>query len=73
MQGLRLRVPNADFAAAARAEKLIVIPAADNVVRILPPLIVSDDEIREAVRRLGAACGHFEITATQDSKQGAST
>ena len=59
MQGLRLRVPNADFAAAARAEKIIVIPAADNVVRILPPLIVSDDEIREGVRRLGRGMPSF--------------
>ncbi len=60
MQGIRLRVPNADFAAAARAEKLILIPAADNVVRILPPLIVSDEEIREGVLRLAAACRAFE-------------
>ncbi|WP_374547044.1 aspartate aminotransferase family protein [Rhodoblastus sp.] len=71
IQGLRLRAPNADFAAAARAEKIIVIPAADNVVRILPPLIVSEDEIREGVRRLGAACRHFEIAATHKGKQGA--
>ncbi|MCI4677599.1 aspartate aminotransferase family protein [Rhodoblastus acidophilus] len=73
IQGLRLRVPNADFAAAARAEKLIVIPAAENVVRILPPLIVSDDEIREGVRRLGAACRHFEIPPAHGDKQGANT
>ena len=71
MQGVKLKVPNADFASAARAEKLIVIPAAENVVRILPPLIVSEDEIREGVRRLGAACGHFEIPATHKGKQGA--
>jgi acetylornithine/N-succinyldiaminopimelate aminotransferase len=73
MQGLRLRVPNADFASAARAEKLVVIPAADNVVRIIPPLIVSEDEIREGVRRLGAACGHFEVAATQKGKLGANS
>jgi acetylornithine/N-succinyldiaminopimelate aminotransferase len=72
MQGIRLRVPNGDFAAAARAEKLIVIPAADNVVRILPPLIVDDEEIREGVRRLAAACGHFEIAgASRQKEQGA--
>ena len=69
MQGIRLRVPNGDFAAAARAEKLIVIPAADNVVRILPPLIVDDEEIREGVRRLAAACGHFEIAAEPRQKE----
>jgi acetylornithine/N-succinyldiaminopimelate aminotransferase len=56
MQGLQLNAPPADFAAAARAAKLIVIPAGDNVVRILPPLIVSDAEIRTGVDRLAEAC-----------------
>ncbi|MBB4197151.1 acetylornithine transaminase [Rhodoblastus sphagnicola] len=56
MQGLKLTVAPAEFAAAARAKKLIVIPAADNVVRILPPLIVSDEEIRIGVDRLAEAC-----------------
>lgn len=68
MQGIRLLVPNADFAAAARAEKLILIPAADNVVRILPPLIVSDEEIREGARRLDAACRSFEKAPEPQSK-----
>jgi acetylornithine/N-succinyldiaminopimelate aminotransferase len=68
IQGLRLRVPNGDFAAAARAEKLIVIPAAENVVRILPPLIVSDEEILEGARRLEAACRHFEISKSSKEK-----
>ncbi|MCW2275231.1 acetylornithine/succinylornithine family transaminase [Rhodoblastus acidophilus] len=56
MQGLKLTVPPADFAAAAREKKLIVIPAGDTVVRILPPLIVSDEEIRTGVGRLAEAC-----------------
>jgi acetylornithine/N-succinyldiaminopimelate aminotransferase len=56
IQGLKLTVPPADFAAAARAKKLIVIPAGDNVARILPPLIVSDEEIRIGVERLAEAC-----------------
>ena len=68
MQGVQLRVPPAEFAAAARAEKLIVIPAAENVVRILPPLIVSDEELREGVNRLGAACRAFEVAAKQGAK-----
>ncbi len=60
MQGLALSVPVADFVAAARVEKLVLVAAGDNVARILPPLIISEAEIAEGVRRLTAACGHFE-------------
>ncbi len=56
MLGLQLRVPPADFAAAGRAERVLVIPAADNVVRLLPPLVITEDEIGEAVHRLEATC-----------------
>ena len=56
MVGLKLRLPPGDFAAAALAEKLLLIPAGDNVVRVVPPLVVSDEEIAEGVRRLDAAC-----------------
>ena len=55
MVGVKLRTPNVEFAAAARAHKLLVIPAGDNVVRLLPPLVISDDELAEGVRRLDAA------------------
>ncbi|MBL8589183.1 MAG: aspartate aminotransferase family protein [Methylobacteriaceae bacterium] len=56
MTGLKTRVPNTDFAAAARAEHLLSIPAGDNVVRLLPPLVIGEAEALEAVRRLEAAC-----------------
>jgi len=35
----------------------LLVGAGDNVARVLPPLIVSDDEIDEGVRRLETACG----------------
>ncbi len=60
MLGSRLRVAVADFVAAARAEKIIVIPAGDNVARVLPPLIIDEEEIAEGLKRLAAACGRFE-------------
>ncbi len=63
MLGLRLRVPPADFAAAAREEHVLVIPAGDNVVRLLPPLVISDDEIGEAVERLEATCRRLAMPA----------
>jgi acetylornithine/N-succinyldiaminopimelate aminotransferase len=60
MVGLKLKAANTEFAAAARAERLLTIPAGDNVVRLLPPLILSDEELGEGVRRLGAACRRLE-------------
>ncbi len=70
MLGLRLKVPPQDFAAAARAHKLLTIPDGDNVVRILPPLVVSEEELAEGVRRLDAACVDLE-GAFVTSKKGA--
>jgi acetylornithine/N-succinyldiaminopimelate aminotransferase len=58
--GLRLKVPPADFAEAAVTHKILVIPAGDNVVRLLPPLVVTEEEIVEGVRRLDAACTAVE-------------
>jgi acetylornithine/N-succinyldiaminopimelate aminotransferase len=60
MLGLRLHVPNADFVRATEAERLLTIAAGDNVVRLLPPLIVDDAEIGEAVARLDRACAALE-------------
>ncbi len=56
MLGLQLHVPPADFAGAGREERVLVIPAADNVIRLLPPLVITDAEILEAGRRLEATC-----------------
>ena len=54
--GLKCVVPNGDLVKALMGERLLAAPAADNVVRLMPPLIVSDDEINEACARLERAC-----------------
>lgn len=59
MLGLVTRVPVNEFAAAAQAEKLIVIPAQDNVARLLPPLTITEAEIGEGIRRLDAAAAQL--------------
>jgi acetylornithine/N-succinyldiaminopimelate aminotransferase len=60
MIGLKVKVPNGEFSAAAREERLLTIPAGDNVVRLVPPLIIIEEEIAEGVRRLAAACVRLE-------------
>lgn len=55
MLGLKCRLPNTDVVAANYAALLCTVPAGDNVVRLLPPLTISDEEITLAVTRLDAA------------------
>jgi acetylornithine/N-succinyldiaminopimelate aminotransferase len=71
MLGLKMKVPNGDLVAAARAEKLLVIAAGDNVVRLVPPLIVDETDVREAVERLDVACTHLEHNLALTTAKGA--
>jgi acetylornithine/N-succinyldiaminopimelate aminotransferase len=56
MMGIKCKVANTAFVAAVIAEKMLVIGAGDNVVRLLPPLIVNETDISEAVTKLERAC-----------------
>lgn len=56
MVGLKCVVPNRQLIDRLHGEGLLTVPAADNVVRLLPPLIVGEREIDEAIRALTAAC-----------------
>ncbi|MBV1700861.1 MAG: aspartate aminotransferase family protein [Hyphomicrobiales bacterium] len=58
--GLRAKVPASDLVTAARANHLLVIPAGDNVVRLIPPLIITADDVASAVQKLEAACNMLE-------------
>ena len=69
--GLRAVVPNGDLVDALRAEKLLTVAAGDNVVRLLPPLIVSEAEVADAMGRLDRACTALARTLKK-SEQGAS-
>ena len=61
--GLRAVVPAGELVDALRAEKMITVPSGDNVVRLLPPLIVSEQEIGEAIARLDRACARLNRAA----------
>lgn len=69
MLGIASRGPVQDFIAAALKEKLILIPAGGNVARILPPLIIGETEIAEALLRLEATAAR--LSSTKDLRMGA--
>ena len=69
--GVRAVVPAAELVDALRAEKVIAVAAGDNVVRLLPPLIISEAEIAEGVERLGRACARLARAQEAASKEAA--
>ena len=56
MLGVKCKVPNQDMIHALREQRLLTVVAGDNVVRLLPPLIVGEEEIELACESIDAAC-----------------
>ena len=55
LTGIKVKPPYGDVVNACVDEKLLTVGAGDNVVRLLPPLNVTEQELTEATRRLGQA------------------
>ncbi len=60
--GLKCKASNLDIVKAAYGEQLLTVPAADNVIRLLPALNISAAEITEALARLDRAATTLEAT-----------
>jgi acetylornithine/N-succinyldiaminopimelate aminotransferase len=56
MLGLKCKLPNQKLLEALRARKMLSVQAGDNVVRLLPPLIIGEAEIELAATTLDDAC-----------------
>lgn len=63
MLGIKTRVVNAELVEALRAEHMLTVGAADNVVRLLPPLIIDETHLDEAIDKLDKACTALEAKA----------
>ncbi len=55
MIGLKCISPAGDFVTACRDEGLLTVPAGDNVMRLLPPLIIDETHISECLEMMGRA------------------
>ena len=63
MLGLKCRIAPADVVKAGYAQHLLTVPAADNVLRLLPALNIPDQDLAEAVARLDRAAALLEKAA----------
>ena len=63
MLGVKCKVENQKLIDALFGERLLTVPAGDNVVRLMPPLIVEQEHIDMACERLSAACGQVSAAA----------
>jgi acetylornithine/N-succinyldiaminopimelate aminotransferase len=61
--GVKCRLPNNRLVEALYKQHLLTIPAGDNVVRLLPPLIIGEQDVHDACARINAACSELRRQA----------
>lgn len=62
LSGIKLAIPPPDLVREALVEKLLVVGAGDNVVRLIPPLNIEDDEISQCIERLAGALKRLSLS-----------
>ena len=62
MLGIKCKLPNTDVVAAGYGQQVLTVPGGDNVIRLLPALTISDDEIAQGVDRLARAATALEAS-----------
>ena len=60
MLGLKCKLPNTDVVKAGYAQHVLTVGAADNVIRLLPALTITETELAEAIARLDRAATALE-------------
>ena len=63
MLGIRMKADSRAFVTYLRTRGILTVAAGDNVVRVLPPLTITEEHIREFVDGLSAAAADYEVPA----------
>jgi acetylornithine/N-succinyldiaminopimelate aminotransferase len=63
MLGIKMKSDSRAFVTYLRTKGLLTVAAGDNVVRVLPPLNIEEEHIKEFVERLSAAAAEYEVPA----------
>lgn len=61
MLGVRMKTDSRAFVAYLREQGLLTVAAGDNVMRVLPPLVIEEAHIAEFVERLSEAARRYEV------------
>ena len=61
MLGIRMKTDSRAFVSYLRENGLLTVAAGDNVVRVLPPLVIEEAHITEFVQKLSDAARHYEL------------
>jgi acetylornithine/N-succinyldiaminopimelate aminotransferase len=67
MLGIKAKVPNTELLMAMREERILAVPAGDNVLRLLPPLIVTAEEARDGLARIERAAERLHQSGLKKS------
>lgn len=62
MRGIECKVVNGDLVNALTEQKMLTVGAGGNVVRLLPPLTVTEQDVDAAIDALDAACQSLQTT-----------
>ena len=63
MLGIKMKADSREFVTYLRTKGLLTVAAGDNVVRVLPPLVIEEEHIREFVERLSEAAAEYQVPA----------
>ncbi len=63
MLGIKMKTDSRAFVNWLRSRGLLAVAAGDNVMRVLPPLVIEEEHVREFVDRLSAAAAEYEVPA----------
>ncbi len=64
MLGLKMKIEPRDFVAHLRDHGLLTVSAGDNVLRILPPLVIEEQHVTEFVEKLSEAARQYRVAET---------
>ncbi|HEX8365114.1 MAG TPA: aspartate aminotransferase family protein [Allosphingosinicella sp.] len=61
MLGVKMKTDSRAFVTHLREHGLLTVAAGDNVMRVLPPLVIEEEHVTEFVERLSAAARAYEV------------